>query len=179
VKSYGVRLEGGYRVAVSVYHGVVGITPHAALQAQAFHTPSYSETDLTGGGFGLSYKAMSGTDARSELGSRFDEPTVLGTLPLVLRAKLAQAHDWVSDPALNASFEALPGNGAPTAKNSALTSAGAQLFLTTERVADRRIRRRIPARRPPPAPARCGIRGEQRRVGSARRCRMLCPSRPL
>jgi len=24
-----------------------------ALQAQNFHTPSYSETDVTGGGFGL------------------------------------------------------------------------------------------------------------------------------
>ena len=29
---------------------IVGITPYAALQAQDFHTPSYSETDLTGGG---------------------------------------------------------------------------------------------------------------------------------
>ena len=34
--------------------GLAGITPYAAIQAQDFHTPSYSETDLTGGGFGLS-----------------------------------------------------------------------------------------------------------------------------
>jgi outer membrane autotransporter protein len=134
-QSYAARLEGGYRFAVPVYHGVVGLTPYAALQAQAFHTPSYSETDLTGGGFGLSYNAMTGTDTRSELGARFDEPTALGTLPLVLRAKLAWAHDWVSTPALNASFESLPGsgftvNGAPIPQNSALTSAGAQLFFT-------------------------------------------------
>ena len=36
----------------------------------------YSETDLTGGGFGLSYNAMNGTDTRSELGARFDDLTM-------------------------------------------------------------------------------------------------------
>ena len=30
----------------------------AALQAQDFHTPAYSESDVSGGGFGLSYAAM-------------------------------------------------------------------------------------------------------------------------
>ncbi|HEY1979513.1 MAG TPA: autotransporter outer membrane beta-barrel domain-containing protein [Xanthobacteraceae bacterium] len=135
-QSYSARLEGGYRFAVPVYHGVIGLTPYAALQVQAFHTPSYSETDITGGGLGLSYAAMNGTDTRSELGARFDDPTLLGNMPLVLRAKLAWAHDWVSDPSLNASFESLPGasftvNGAPIPHDSALTSAGAQLFLTS------------------------------------------------
>jgi uncharacterized protein with beta-barrel porin domain len=43
---------------------------------------------------------------------------------------------WVSNPALNASFESLPGSsftvdGAPLPHDSALTSAGAELFLTT------------------------------------------------
>ena len=51
--------------------GLVGIAPYAVVQAQDFHTPSYSETDLTGGGFGLSYAAMNGTDTRSELGAAF------------------------------------------------------------------------------------------------------------
>jgi uncharacterized protein with beta-barrel porin domain len=42
----------------------------------------------------------------------------------------------VSNPALNASFESLPGSsftvdGAPLPHDSALTSAGAELFLTT------------------------------------------------
>ena len=40
----------------------------------SFHTPSYTETDLTGGGFGLTYNAMNATDTRSELGARFDDP---------------------------------------------------------------------------------------------------------
>ncbi len=135
-QSYGARLEGGgYRFAMPYSRGAAGITPYAAIQAQDFHTPSYSETDLTGGGFGLSYSAMSGTDTRSELGSRFDTLTAWGTMPVQLRAKVAWAHDWVSNPALGASFESLPGtgftvNGAPIPHNSALASAGAQLWFT-------------------------------------------------
>jgi autotransporter-associated beta strand protein len=134
-QSYAARLEGGYRFAVRVNHHDLGITPYAAIQAQNFHTPSYSETDLTGGGFGLSYNAMNGTDTRSELGSRFDDLTALNDLPLILRAKAAWAHDWVNNPALNASFESLPGtsftvDGASIPHNSALTSAGAQSFFT-------------------------------------------------
>jgi autotransporter-associated beta strand protein len=133
-QSYGARLEGGYRFALPVYASVVGITPYAALQSQDFHTPSYSESDLTGGGFGLSYNAMNGTDTRSELGARFDNPTLLDGRPLILRAQLAWAHDWADNPALNASFQALPGtgftvNGAPIPKNSALTSEEAQWWL--------------------------------------------------
>src|SRR5215469_4702012 len=49
-------------------------------------------------------------------------------------ARLAWAHDWISDPTLAAVFQALPGasflvNGATPAKNSALTSAGAEYRL--------------------------------------------------
>jgi autotransporter-associated beta strand protein len=134
-QSYAARLEGGYRFVAPLASNTIGITPYAAIQAQNFHTPSYRETDLTAGGFGLSYAAMNGTDTRSELGGRFDDLAALGAMPLVLRAKLAWAHDWVSNPALNVSFEALPGSGftvfgAPIPHDSALTSAGAQLFFT-------------------------------------------------
>jgi uncharacterized protein with beta-barrel porin domain len=131
-QSYGGRLEAGWRYAATP---MIGVTPYAALQAQSFHTPSYSESDLSGGGFGLTYNAMNGTDTRSELGARFDDPTLLGTMPLILRARLAWAHDWVSNPALGAVFQALPGasfivNGAPIPQNSALASAGAELHMT-------------------------------------------------
>ncbi len=134
-QSYSARLEGGYRFVLPVYHGAVGVTPYAAIQAQDFRTPAYSEIDLSGGGFGLSYAAMNGTDTRSELGGRFDDLTALGAMPLMLRAKVAWAHDWVSNPALSASFESLPGTsftvfGAPIPHNSALASTGAQLFFT-------------------------------------------------
>jgi len=129
-QSYGGRLEGGYR-----YGATTGVTPYAALQSQVFHTPNYSETDLTGGGFGLSYEAQNATDTRSELGARFDSLQTLNSLPLILRARVAWAHDWVSTPSLMATFQTLPGanfvvNGASIPANTALTSAGAELRLT-------------------------------------------------
>jgi uncharacterized protein with beta-barrel porin domain len=79
---------------------------------------------------------MNGTDTRSELGGRFDDLTTFYRMPLILRARVAWAHDWVSNPALNASFESLPGTsftvfGAPLAHDSALTSASAQLFFAS------------------------------------------------
>jgi uncharacterized protein with beta-barrel porin domain len=56
------------------------------------------------------------------------------TAVLTMRARVAWAHDWISDPSLAALFQTLPGasfvvNGATPAKNSALTSAGAELRL--------------------------------------------------
>jgi uncharacterized protein with beta-barrel porin domain len=131
-QSYGARVEGGYRYTVLP---MLGVTPYAALQAQDFHTPSYSETDVTGGGFGLSYTATNATDVRTEFGARFDNPEVIAGMPLLLRARVAWAHDFVSDPSLSAAFESLPGtnfvvNGAPLPQNSALMSAGAELFIT-------------------------------------------------
>jgi autotransporter-associated beta strand protein len=131
-QSYAGRLEAGYRYATL---STIGITPYAALQAQSFHTPNYSETDLTSGGFGLSYNAMTGTDTRSELGARFDDMTMLYGMPLSLRARAAWAHDWATNPALDAAFQALPGasfivSGATPPMNSALLSAGAELHVT-------------------------------------------------
>ncbi len=130
-QSYGARLEGGYRFAAAP---TFGVTPYAALQAQDLYTPSYSETDVTGGGLGLSYAASNAIDVRSELGARFDAPTLVGGMPLILRGRVAWAHDFVSDSSRSAVFESLPGAsftviGAPMPQNSALASAGAQLFL--------------------------------------------------
>ena len=132
-QSYGARLEGGYRTMVLP---ALGVTPYAALQAQDFYTPAYSETDVTGGGFGLNYATMNATDVRSELGARFDDPTLLYGKPLILFGRAAWAHDWVSNPALGAIFQSLPGasftvNGAPIPQNSALTSVGAELWLSS------------------------------------------------
>jgi uncharacterized protein with beta-barrel porin domain len=90
---------------------------------------------LTGGGFALSFNAMNGNDTRAEIGARFDSLTTVGGMPVQLRARAAWAHDWVTDPELNAVFQALPGgafivNGATVPNNSALTSAGAQFYIT-------------------------------------------------
>jgi outer membrane autotransporter protein len=130
-QSFGARVESGYRFA-TIFGG---LTPYAAIQAQNFRTPGYSETDVNGGGFGLAYAGRTGTDTRSELGARFDRLLALNpNAVLTLRARLAWAHDWVSDPVLAAAFQALPGasfivNGATLAKNSALASAGTELRL--------------------------------------------------
>jgi outer membrane autotransporter protein len=132
--AYGIggRLEGGYRFATPV----VGFTPYAALQAQSFHIPSYSETDVTGGGFGLAFNEHTASDTRSELGARFDKQVALDNgAVLALRGRAAWAHDWVTDPSLTAAFLALPGggtfivNGATPAHDSALVTAGAEIKL--------------------------------------------------
>ncbi len=127
--SYGGRVETGYRLGWPVF----AVTPYAAVQAQAFQTPSFNETDLTADGLGFAYAGRTATDTRSEVGSRFDRAVALdpSTL-LVLRAKAAWAHDWVSDPALTAAFQMLPGasflvSGATPPTDLALVSAGAEL----------------------------------------------------
>jgi outer membrane autotransporter protein len=130
-QSFGGRVESGYRF-MTIYGG---LTPYAAIQAQNFRTPSYSETDLNGGGFALAFNSRNATDTRSELGARFDRLLLLNpNAALTMRARVAWAHDWISDPTLAAVFQTLPGasfivNGATPAKNSALTSAGAELRL--------------------------------------------------
>jgi len=128
-QSFAGRAEAGYRFGSPV----IGITPYAAAQAQSFRAPGYSEVDVSGGGFGLTYNSRTGTDVRSELGSRFDYVTALSRdAVLTWRGRLAWSRDWVSDPALTAVFQTLPGasfivNGATSAKSSALASAGAEL----------------------------------------------------
>ena len=104
-ESLGARIEGGYRIAVAPN---LGITPYAAGQAQAFHSGAYGETDVNNAGFGLNYAAKNATDIRSELGARFDLPTLLAGTPFVLRGRFAWAHDFVDTPSLNAAFQALP-----------------------------------------------------------------------
>jgi autotransporter-associated beta strand protein len=133
-QNYSARAEAGYRVGTPM----IGITPYAAGQAQSLQTPNYTETDVTGGGFGLAYTAQTASDLRSELGARFDALTVIGAgSAIVWRARAAWAHDWVSDPSLLATFTALPGanftvTGATAAANSALASAGAELRVTPQ-----------------------------------------------
>src|ERR1700680_1565301 len=104
-ESFGGRAEAGYRIP----NAIAAITPYAAVQAQNFHTPTYSETDITGGGSGLTYASRNATDTRSELGARFDRPILVNwNAVLALRARIAWAHDWISDPSLMPTFEALP-----------------------------------------------------------------------
>jgi len=130
-QNLGGRLEGGYRVT---WWAPFSIIPYAAVQAQAFRTPGYSESGSLGAPdpFALSYAPQTATLVRSELGSRFDEifAQADGT-SIVLFSRAAWAHDWQRSPNLAATFIGLPSatfvvNGATPANNLALVTAGAE-----------------------------------------------------
>lgn len=77
---------------------------------------------------------MTATDTRSELSARFDDLSMLGTMPLILRARLAWAHNWISTPALSAVFQMPPGtnfivHAAARPHASAITALGAGLSI--------------------------------------------------
>ncbi len=128
-QNYAGRIEGGWRFATFLG----GVAPYAAVQTQTLYTPAFSETDQTVGGFGQNFNARSANDTRGEFGARFDKAVLLADMALLtLNARTAWAHDWVSDPALTAVFQTLPGasfivNGAALAPNSALLSLGSEL----------------------------------------------------
>jgi autotransporter-associated beta strand protein len=136
--SFGARLEAGYRFDVTAAHlPAMTLSPYAAVEPQTFHAPAFSETDLRGGGLGLSYGAVDVVDTRTELGAR-----LATSLPLVtgqtmnLWGRAAWAHDFVGGPVINASFEDLPGStflvaGARPAQDTALLSIGSELRMTS------------------------------------------------
>lgn len=129
----GARIEGGYRFALPglVPASSFGITPYAALQAQAFHTPDYSEDTMSD--FARAFGASTTTAYRSELGAWLDQARPLDSgAVLVLRGRAAWAHDEVSEPGINVSFLSLAGsqfilNGTPMPRDLLLATAGAEL----------------------------------------------------
>ena len=50
------------------------------MQAQNFRTPIYTETDVTGGGLGLTTNARSATDTRGEFAEHSQTCAGTGTL---------------------------------------------------------------------------------------------------
>lgn len=63
--------------------------------------------------------------------------TVVNGLPVVFRARLAWAHDFVDTPSVNAAFQALPLSnftvfGAAIPRGSALVSAGLDWYLARD-----------------------------------------------
>jgi outer membrane autotransporter protein len=130
-QNFGGRLEGGYRVTWLAPFSVI---PYAAVEAQAFRTPGYSESGSLGAPdpFALSYGAQTGTLVRSELGSRFDQVfTRADGDSLIMFGRVAWAHDWQSNPNLTATFIELPAatfvvDGATPAKDLALVTAGTE-----------------------------------------------------
>jgi uncharacterized protein with beta-barrel porin domain len=130
-QSYGGRIEGGYRFTTPS----VAVTPYAAVQVQAFHMPSYSETGA--GDFALTYGSQNATDTRSEIGAWVDQTFAVGQNDaIVLRGRAAWAHDWVTGSNINAVFQSFSSGaftvtGAATAPDSLLVSTGAELKLAS------------------------------------------------
>ena len=132
------RIEGGYRFVMPDIFGWPGygwITPYAALQVQAFHTPSYNESAASGlPDFALAYAAHTTTMTRTELGVWTTRTIALNNdATLVLRTRTAWAHDDWSNPSTTATFLSLPGsdsftvNGATPRSDSLLFLAGAEI----------------------------------------------------
>ena len=132
----GGRIEGGYRFAIP---GVLdlpgfGLTPYAAFQMQAFHTPSYNETAVSGSSiFALNYAAQTTTTIRTELGAWVDRSfAVYDDAILSLRGRAAWAHDNWSGLNYTSAFLSLPGSnwtetGAPPTSDLLLASAVAEV----------------------------------------------------
>jgi autotransporter-associated beta strand protein len=122
------RLEGGYKVAT----GIGDITPYAAGQFTTYRLPSYAEQTAFGAStFALNYNGKDVTASRSELGLRGETAVPLTDATLMLRGRLAWAHDFNTDRNIQATFQALPGsafvvNGAIPAADTALTTISAE-----------------------------------------------------
>ncbi len=125
-QGFGARGETGYHIALAP----LTLTPYAALQAQNFHTPSYSESAASGAtAFALNYASQSASDTRTEFGAWVDKMIAYPDgNALKLFARAAWAHDWQSNPALQTTFIGLPTasfivNGAKEAPDRALIAA--------------------------------------------------------
>jgi Autotransporter beta-domain len=111
----------------------VGIKPYAAGKFTTFDLPAYAESVVSGAAnIALAYSARSVTDSRSELGVRSDKSFAILNGVLTLRGRFDWAHDFEPNRAIAATFQALPGasfvvNGAAQARDSALTTASAEM----------------------------------------------------
>ena len=133
--SYAGRVELGSRSAVAELNGI-GITPYAAGQVTILDLPAYAESVVSGSNaFALGYTAKTVMAPRTELGLRADKAFALDGALLTLRGRAAWAHDFNTDRAASATFQALPGasfvvNGAAGARDAALTTASAEVAWT-------------------------------------------------
>jgi autotransporter-associated beta strand protein len=122
------RAESGYRFALPAFGGL-GLTPYVAGQVTTVALPSYAETVLSGSNaFALNYAGKSVTAPRTELGLRTDKTFAAADGDLLLRGRVAWAHDFNPNRTISATFQALPDasfivNGAAQAADSGLVTA--------------------------------------------------------
>jgi uncharacterized protein with beta-barrel porin domain len=84
------------------------------------------------GTFALNYSGKDVTATRSELGMKAEKAVPMTDATLMLRGRLAWAHDFNTDRNVQATFQALPGsafvvNGATPAADTALTTIAAEM----------------------------------------------------
>jgi outer membrane autotransporter protein len=134
-QSWGGRVEAGYRIAWAL----VNLTPYAALQAQSFATPNYSETATSGSNqLALSFASHTSSVVRSELGSWLSNNWLLADhAVMTVFGRIAWAHDWQDAPQSNAVFLGLSPvasfivNGAKPAADLGVVTAGAEIRMAS------------------------------------------------
>jgi uncharacterized protein with beta-barrel porin domain len=85
------------------------------------------------GTFALNYAGKDVTATRSELGMKAEKAVPMTDATLMLRGRLAWAHDFNTDRNVQATFQSLPGsafvvNGATPAADTALTTVAAEML---------------------------------------------------
>jgi autotransporter-associated beta strand protein len=124
------RVEGGHRFAAPSMK--LGLAPYVAGLFTTVALPAYAESVQSGSGaFALAYNAKSVTNPRTELGLRADKVLGLTDGALMLRGRLAWAHDFNPNRSIAATFQALPDagfvvHGAAQTADSALVTAAVE-----------------------------------------------------
>lgn len=121
------QIEAGYRFGAFV--------PYAALRAQSFYTPAYSEMSASGDlDLALAYEDNTTTTLRTELGARINPTFALDDgATLTVRAGAAWAHNYGDPQILIAAFQTMPVgpsftvSGATQPRDSLLVTAGAEV----------------------------------------------------
>jgi len=117
--------------AVEVGYDAGWITPYVAGRLQAYLTPGYSETTVSGSDiFALTHRGSVALSARTEIGVKFNASHDFEGGQLRAQASIAWAHTFRGANTIQASFQALPGSsfvvaGATPAADLVLLSTGA------------------------------------------------------
>ncbi len=124
----GGQIEAGYRLG----DDRASITPYGAVGVQAFFTPAYTETAVSGApAFALVFDPHTTIAVRTELGASVARTFDLGdSASLTLQSRVAWVHEYWSSTTMTAAFATMPGatftvEGAAPPPNSFLYSLAA------------------------------------------------------
>lgn len=127
-QTFSGRLESGYHLQLPLFQ----LTPYAALQAQNFTSPRYSESSAVGSPFALEFDSLLASRVRTEVGSWANRTFGLSSgSKLDLWGRVGWAHDWQATPQASATFVDLPAanfvvSGAAPARDLLLWTGAAE-----------------------------------------------------